>query len=577
MSLPRGHVERHKDEQPNKVMLRVPAVLGHEEEQAFLERSDMPAAAWPSRVYRAGGKLKADFDKIPPKTRRLLQSHAYRTVSSEIYDEPPEGIPGKGKMLRRIAFLGGDIPQVKNLDEILELTEGDDGPLRGVDIFSVGTHRGKTYTARDLDDIVRNFDRFSRDRNSPEIHGDGCNAFGERFDRGEFFTVQFSHAIQLAGAPGCWACFSEVVPMDRDALIQKLQSLGVDTGTITDAVPDELLQEMCRLADSARGQKNMDDDPAGQGAAAGSGGSGGSGVEVGPFAKKPDEMDDGMAGLPEAVDDDQKQRFAELGRHLVKKYGACRYDDMPEPEGDEQRQKFAEFGGRMLKKYADETPADEKPGDASEYAEMYSALRKYAGFDETPDEKPEGDEPMKHSEIQAVVEKAVADALKGQVGGTLAELQKFNEETVAAEKKRAVESFVERMRKEGRVTPAELQEVPGKPSLLRRLLRADSRRAVEKFTEKGRTVELTELDLQMREIEARPTLFGERFRDPAAARGAPDAEAAKVERFSESPRFAEALKACGKKPADFVNEFKELQKKRPDITAVEYGVPEHAA
>lgn len=109
-----------------KPLLRVPAVLGHEETQEFLDRSDLPAAAWATDVFRGrkecpacmgeggkcemcGGKgeigtLKADFADVPPKVARLLKGKTYRQVSAEIYDEPPEGIPGEGAMLRRVAF-----------------------------------------------------------------------------------------------------------------------------------------------------------------------------------------------------------------------------------------------------------------------------------------------------------------------------------------------------------------------------------------------------------------------------------------------------------------------------------------
>ncbi len=95
--------------------LRVPAVLGHEESQEFLERSDLPAAAWCERLYRDGKTLRADFGDVHPKIMKLLRGKAYRTVSAEVYDEPPEGLQGSGKMLRRVAFLGGEIPQIKNL------------------------------------------------------------------------------------------------------------------------------------------------------------------------------------------------------------------------------------------------------------------------------------------------------------------------------------------------------------------------------------------------------------------------------------------------------------------------------
>lgn len=117
-----------------RTLLKVPAVLGHEEDQSLLERSDLPAAAWATDLWRARkacpacegagltedaehkcqmcdgrgevGVLKASFRDVPPKVARLLKGKAYATVSAEIYDEPPEGVPGEGKMLRRVAFSG---------------------------------------------------------------------------------------------------------------------------------------------------------------------------------------------------------------------------------------------------------------------------------------------------------------------------------------------------------------------------------------------------------------------------------------------------------------------------------------
>ncbi len=53
------------------------------------------------------------------------------------------------------------------------------------------------------------------------------------------------------------------------------------------------------------------------------------------------------------------------------------------------------------------------------------------------------------------------------------------------------------------------------------------------------------------------------------------AEVAKVERFAESNEsFQAALKAAGKTPAVYVEKFRELRKKDPELTAKRYGVPE---
>lgn len=102
----------------DKPSMRVPAVLGHEENQEYLDRTDIPAAAWVSNIYRDGPILKADFEDVDPTIEKLIKGKRYRTISAEVYDDPPEGLSGQGKMLRRVAFLGGEIPQIKSLKDI---------------------------------------------------------------------------------------------------------------------------------------------------------------------------------------------------------------------------------------------------------------------------------------------------------------------------------------------------------------------------------------------------------------------------------------------------------------------------
>ena len=176
----------------NKATFPVPAVLGHDEEQLLLKGSGLPAAAWCDNVYRKGGTLYADFSGVPPEVARLLRARAYRRVSAEIYDTPPEGCSGKGHLLRRVAFLGGDVPELKNLGDI-PLPEG----------FSEG---------------------FAPCRVRP----------------------QFVRAAQ----GGAYACFSEVEPVNREQMLQCLAEAGMDLSQVTDAVTDGLLAEMVRLLDS---------------------------------------------------------------------------------------------------------------------------------------------------------------------------------------------------------------------------------------------------------------------------------------------------------------------------------------
>ena len=119
-----------------KGIVSIPAVLGHEEDQSYLERSDLPAAGYATDVWQdrkecplcqgsrmsegkpcpmcSGrgevGVLKANFNDVPPKVARLLKGKTYKQVSAEVYDEPPDEIGGHGKMLRRVAFPGRGDP-----------------------------------------------------------------------------------------------------------------------------------------------------------------------------------------------------------------------------------------------------------------------------------------------------------------------------------------------------------------------------------------------------------------------------------------------------------------------------------
>lgn len=173
---------------------RIPIVIGHDESQEFLERSDLPAAGWISRLWRRGKHLFADVQHVPPAVARLLRSKAYRTVSAEIYDEPPEGTVGKGKMLRRIAFLGGEIPHVKTLADIP----------------------------------------------TPENHS-------EQFDTNKRFLFRFKTQSVKRMKNGSFVTFSEVVMPTREELLKTLAERGMDTSMIDASVPDAVLAEMVRV------------------------------------------------------------------------------------------------------------------------------------------------------------------------------------------------------------------------------------------------------------------------------------------------------------------------------------------
>ncbi len=192
-----------------KPLMHVPAVLGHEEDQSFLERSDLPAAGWVSHLYREGNSLYADISEVAPQVANLVKAHRYRTVSAEIYDEPPEGIPGQGKLLRRVAFLGADQPQIKAISDI---------PM-------------------------------------PESHH-------EQFASWRPVLLKFRECKPAKS--GAWFCFAEVQPMDPDQAKQQLIDLGADPDKVGQMEPDEVMDmlRVCNgLKEQAQPAQPMDDNP----------------------------------------------------------------------------------------------------------------------------------------------------------------------------------------------------------------------------------------------------------------------------------------------------------------------------
>ena len=112
-------------------LLRPPTVLGHEEDQPLLDRTDWPAAAWldpnnvrvqryyEPRTKRTEGILIGDLTDVPPAIAALIRAKKYRKVSAEIYDDFTDDFGRSyGKAIRRIALLGGEVPQVKRLKDI---------------------------------------------------------------------------------------------------------------------------------------------------------------------------------------------------------------------------------------------------------------------------------------------------------------------------------------------------------------------------------------------------------------------------------------------------------------------------
>jgi len=124
-------------------VIEPPVKLGHNEEQTLLQADGYPAAGYVTQVYRIGNQIFADVKDMPKKIADLIEKRAYSKISAELYQEfkHPETQENLGYVLRAIAFLGADIPEVKGIGDITKLYNTE--KLAGVLSFSENTKNFK--------------------------------------------------------------------------------------------------------------------------------------------------------------------------------------------------------------------------------------------------------------------------------------------------------------------------------------------------------------------------------------------------------------------------------------------------
>lgn len=93
---------------------RLPIVIGHGPDD--LEDDSIPAYGDVTGLSRRGDSLFADEIETDDETAKAIENRLYDDLSPEMYEDPPEGIPGTGMMVRRIAILGGQLPHLKRLN-----------------------------------------------------------------------------------------------------------------------------------------------------------------------------------------------------------------------------------------------------------------------------------------------------------------------------------------------------------------------------------------------------------------------------------------------------------------------------
>jgi hypothetical protein len=513
-------------------VLRPPLVLGHEEEQEFLENSGWPAAGWIKRLYTEDDKcpqcqgkgevdtedgkgpaecpkcqgtgelrfLRGDAGEIPRPIAKLINSRAYRQQSAEIYDDFEHNGQHYGKTLRRLALLGGELPQVKDLRDFPRVGYCESWPRQAAcEIFSE----------------VRPMQQFDQEpgekamwakvdgQSTDEDHS--RNKSGYRYNKGKM--------------KGNWA---EGDGMDRDAMINELLEHGFQR-EVLDGMSDEQLAESLRVC--------------------------------GALAEEDEGPPDDMA--PE-----EQAKMAAKYKSLAEKYG-CKMADTgdngkPAPSPNPTPESMSAPQMPPVGPVDHPVPTHHAQADGGEPPMQPKKVTTMTQYSE---------------EIRADREQLRKD--RDEFRREVAVERDARIKRQSEDKRARVHAFCERMVKEGRLIPADLDKRPdGKASTLDHLLALDAN-PVQKFGE--RTV--SALDLAMESIESRPSLlrFGDRLKDLSGPGGKSpaDAEVQKVERFAESDQaFQHALSVQGKTPADHVAEFRAALKKNPKLTAALFGVPE---
>ncbi len=132
--------------------LKPPNKLGHSAAQTLLENSglpaptpgEMPAAGWLEnvRVNDDGSKLLADIMAVPKTVADLIDAGAWRTRSVELSKITSQAT-GKAYdwVVTGLAWLGGKMPAVRTLDDVVALYERedlDDHGARAVIVYAAG-------------------------------------------------------------------------------------------------------------------------------------------------------------------------------------------------------------------------------------------------------------------------------------------------------------------------------------------------------------------------------------------------------------------------------------------------------
>ena len=454
-----------------------------------------PAVGWITKLWRVGRTLWACVHDIPASVAQMIKDKMFRWVSAEIYQKPPDGVPGDGCFLHGIGFLGKTPPEVKTLGEVpapvRQISNQAPNSFSENRIAAALALSGKPVPKVIVSRLPRihvfseakpmDLNQLATDL---KLSPDAVKALGtlppadQDLIKGAF--EKGKTAAQVAAAPP--AANAEITPeiaaMPREAVIAKLTEMGQASDDFP-AMNDDELRQM--LAEVVTSEAEAFDD-----------------IQISPeIAAMTREaviaelvsMGEDATTLGDLTDDDLKRLLADL------KAPAANAESDSSAEDAEKKKKDEEAAANSAKAHSQ---AKQKTGGI-----MKPTLKVFS-----------------EHQVAEIVKKEVGAALSG-VGGQLKSIQESARREAAVQRRREmklrdarINAFCERAVKERKVMPYELDEnrkdAQGRPiPSLKSLLREAGSQIVA-FSEGGKTVRTTLAAQIMRYINSRkPVAFSE--------------------------------------------------------------------
>lgn len=531
-----------------KKLLLPPAVLGHDEDQDWLEDTGLPAGGWvdpdtvravPDPDHPGEMLLTGDVVNVPAEVAARIEKGEFKFGSVEIYDSFTDDFENEyGKTIRRFAFMGGYVPQVKRL-----------GPLpRPVRMRE--PRRFAEVTARVAE-------RFRRDaRGGVHIHAE--------------VTMGGDQQQQ----PG--------TPVDRPKLEAAVKAAmpNLDQAFLDGMSDDQLMTLVAALP-----QPQPEQNPVPPSSAAAAGPSAGFGFAEDDEDEDEDEPADDESEESDTDTDDEAEDTEDMADDEA--------EDTETPAGDPEMD--GPSREEMIQAIADQTGEDPAVLEAMSDEDLLAMYEELMAAEEGDDPAAPGDPPPEGNKMGSdklyetgrygpplPSKGELRSARKKAQSGTrttyaeqaarrraIRSATKFAEDAEAAsqrlrkaereQRRREVSAFCEQLVKEGRATPAQVDAV-----IRDALLRADNTRAKHKFSEGGRTTLLTEYE-KRRELLARSPVvvkYGERFPGLVPQTRTVDHLRNRVERFAEDN--PSAFEATGTTKKAYVEKFCETYKDDPE-------------